>query len=141
MYRFIFCFVCFCLCNSFADEVIWRGKIHSNGTPSEQITLIIHQKYQIKASGYINLGKWMQANEKLANDPCFEFNEKFVPEKLESLKNSQNVPICTGTYQPDHSYLSDPFTAKQNRMFFWVFDTDYDDNSGAFDVEVIHLTK
>lgn len=137
----ILCCVCFSFCQSFADEVIWKGKVHSDGTPTAQINLTLHQKYQIKASGYINLGKWMQAGEKLANDPCFEFNEKLAPEKIESLKNSQNIVICTGKYQPDHTYLSETFEAKQNRLFFWIFDTDYEDNNGEFEVEVIHITK
>ena len=135
----IFCCVCVCFSQANANEVVWKGKVHSDGTPSDHINLTMHQKYQIKATGFINLGKWMQAGEKLANDPCFEFNEKLAPEKFESLKNSQNIPICTGKYQPDHVYLSDPFEAKQNRIFFWVFDTDYEDNGGAFDVEVIHI--
>lgn len=134
--RLLLC--CFCFCSSYADEVIWKGKVHSNGTPTELINLKNHELYQIKASQFINLGKWMQGGEELANDACFEFNAKFTPNKNESLKNSQNISVCEGKYHDNHVYLSEPFTAKQNRIFFWIFDTDYDDNKGALEVEVIH---
>lgn len=137
--RLLFYVLCLSFCSAYGNEVVWKGTVHSDGTPTPLVSLNMHQKYQIKANGYINLGKWMQAGEKLANDPCFEFNEKFPPEKFESLKNSQNVSVCTGTYQPDHIYLSEPFIAKQNRLFFWINDTDYEDNSGSFEVEVIKL--
>lgn len=132
---------CFCFAASYADEVIWKGKVNSDGTPTELIKLKMHESYQIKASQYINLGKWIQASQKLANDACFEFSEnpgKLPPEKLESLRNSQDISICNGNFQSNHVYLSKPFVAKQNRIFFWVHDTDYDDNSGDFEVEIIH---
>lgn len=131
------------LCNFsvYADEVIWKGKVDSNGFPTEPITLKIHDRYQIKVSRFINLGKWVQASEKLANDACYEFNDKLRPSVFESFKNSQNIPVCDDTYHDNHVYFSEPFVAKQNRIFFWVYDSDYDDNNGAFDVEIIHKTK
>lgn len=132
-------FFCLSVCSLSADEVIWKGKVDSNGTPSEVIKLNIHDRYQIKASQFINLGKWNQAGEKLANDPCFEFSDKLQPTKFESLKNSNELSICEGKYHADHVYLSEPFVAKQNRIFFWVNDTDYDNNHGSFDLEIIHV--
>lgn len=141
--RFLLAFFCFNLCvgTSYADEVIWKGKVNSDGTPTELITLKPHERYQIKASGYINLGKWIQANEKLANDACYEFSQKLPPEKLETLKNSHNLSICEGHYHSDHVYLSEPFVPKQNRIFFWISDLDYDDNSGVLDIEIIRKSK
>lgn len=138
MIRLLLSFLCFSVCSLSADEVIWRGKVESNGTPTKLITLKTHEEYQIKASGFINLGKWKQAGEALANDACFEFSEKFPPEKFQALKNSNEIDICKGEYHPDHVYVSAPFVAKDNRIFFWVNDLNYDDNSGDFEVEVIH---
>lgn len=136
-------FLCFslCICSAYADDVVWKGKVNSDGVPTEQIHLKIHDQYQIKASNYINLGKWIQAAQELANDACFEFSGKLPPEKFESLKNSNNISVCDGKYHEDHIYLSEPFIAKQNRIFFWVNDTDYDDNSGSFDLEIIRKSK
>lgn len=134
----LYCFYfCLCLCNTYADEVIWKGKVNANGTPTELITLKIHDRYQIKVSQYINLGKWVQATKKLGNDACYEYNDLTFSSTLESIKNSHNISVCDGKYHEDHVYLSEPFTAKQNRIFFWIVDADYDDNSGALEVEII----
>lgn len=124
--------------SSYADEVIWSGDIKSDGSATAPITLILHERYQIKASQFVNLGKWVQAGEKLANDACYEFNKETSLEKSEFLRNSQNISLCDGTYHPDHIYQSEPFVAKQNRLHFWVYDTDYDDNNGVFHAEIIH---
>ena len=129
------------VCCSYADEVVWKGKVNSDGTPTELITLKMHEHYQIKASGFINLGKWVQVGEKLANDACYEFNEKLAPHHFESLNNNQNIRICDDTYHENHVYESDTFIAKQNRIFFWISDFDYDDNNGALDVEIIHKSN
>lgn len=134
------CF-CFCMCGVYADDVIWKGKVNSNGSPTELINLELHEHYQIKASQYINLGKWYQVGEKLASDACFEFNDNLTPHKYETLKNNQNISVCDGKYENSHVYLSAPFVAKQNRIFFWVYDTDYEDNNGFLEVEIIHNSK
>lgn len=47
--------------------------------------------------------------------------------------------VCDNRYHPNHIYQSEPFTAKCDRMHFWVNDTYYEDNSGAFHVEVVEL--
>lgn len=129
------------LCASFncayGDTVIWSGEINSDGTPSAAIPLEFNKTYQIKANGYINLGKWIQAQKKLANDSCYEFNKEKSTEKRESLRNSLSISVCDGSYHPDHRYQSEPFIAKNNRIHFWIDDTDYDDNSGSFYVEII----
>lgn len=135
---FAFSLLFFSATVSSADEVIWSGDVQSDGTPTQPITLTLRENYQIRASGFINLGKWIQASEKLANDSCYEFNKEKELQKIECLKNSQNITVCDGTYHPDHVYQSQPFTAKQNRIHFWVYDTDYDDNHGSFKVEIIH---
>lgn len=122
---------------AFADEVVWSGDVSSDGSPTNAITLEFDKTYQINASGYINLGKWIQAQKKLANDPCYEFNKEKSTVKLESLKNSLNISVCDGNYHPDHIYQSVPFVAKNNRIHFWIDDTDYDDNSGSFHVEIV----
>lgn len=141
--RFLCCvFFSLCICNAYADEVIWKGVVDSNGTPTDTIPLKLREQYQIRVGKYTNLGKWIQANEQLANDACyefsFEFSGKFPPKKFESFKNSHNISVCDGTFHIDHVYQSEPFVAEQNRIFFWIYDTNYDDNSGVLEVEVIH---
>lgn len=127
--------------NVYADKVIWKGEVKSDGTPTEAINLMFNEQYKIKASGFVNLGKWVQQGEKLATDACFEFNKETSLEKVASLQNSNQISICEGKYHPDHIYESLPFTAKQTKIHFWIHDTDYDDNSGAFQVEIIQLSK
>lgn len=121
-----------------ADEVVWQGAISSDGSPSKAIPLTLKETYQIKVSGFINLGKWVQGGKKLANDSCYEFSNEGSTERVSVLENSIDVSVCEGKYHPDHVYISEPFVAKQNRVHFWVSDTDYDDNSGDFQVEIIH---
>lgn len=143
MIRLLVC-LCFSLCfyHLYADEVIWKGQVSSHGTPSPLIHIKLRDRYQIKVSNYINLGKWIQADEKLANDACYEFSysfsEKIPPKKFECLMNSHEISVCDGKFHKDHVYLSEVFVAEQNRIFFWVYDTNYDDNKGAFEVELIH---
>jgi hypothetical protein len=116
--RFLLCCISsFFICSSYADEVVWKGKVNSDGTPTELINLNIHDQYQIKVSQSINLGKWIQANEKLANDACYEFSTKLPPSKFESLKNSLNISVCDGEYHNNHIYLSEPFVAEQIEFF------------------------
>lgn len=124
---------------TFAAKTIWEGKVQSDGTPTKPIPLTLRKEYQIKVSGFMNLGKWIQNREKLANDACYEFSSEKEVAKIDTLKNSQDISACDGTYHQDHVYTSAKFTAKQNRIHFWTYDTDYDDNSGSFHVEVIQL--
>lgn len=126
--------------NLSADTVVWSGVVQSNGTPTVAIPLELHKEYYIKASGYVNLGKWVQGGEKLANDACYEFNKEKSTAKFESIRNSHDVSICTGEYNPNHHYQSPTFTAKQDRIHFWVQDTMYQDNSGEFKVEVVETS-
>ena len=129
----------FCLGNAYAEEVIWSGEVQADGSPTAPIPLVLHQSYQIKAWGTINLGKWVQNGEELADDACYEFGKKTPPAKLKILHNSQNISLDDEVYHPDHIYKSAPFKAAQNRIHFWVSDTDYDDNKGSLHVEIFHL--
>lgn len=123
------------------DEVIWSGDVSSDGSPSRPVQLVLGQEYKIKASGFVNLGKWVQAGEKLGNDACYAFNSKTHLEKIASLRNSGDISIGDSTYHLDHVYESAPFTAKQNKIHFWVSDTDYEGNTGAFKVEIVRIQK
>lgn len=125
----------------YADKVVWKGEISSDGTPSKLITLTLHKEYQIKVSGSVKLGKWVKEGEPLANDACYEFSKEKMVDKFESVMNSNLISCCDGTYHPDHHYQSQPFKAKQDRIHFWVNDTVYDDNHGSFNVEIIQLDK
>ena len=124
----------------YAEEVVWEGSINSDGTPTETVPLELNKKYRFKVSGFVNLGKWIQNREKLANDANYEFSPEKEMEKYISFKNSLDIPVGDGKYHADHIYLSEPFTAKQNRVHFWVQDTDYDDNHGELKIEVLHIT-
>lgn len=127
------------LSDAHADKVIWSGEVHSNGKPTEAIHLTNHKKYQIKANGFVNLGKWIKKSEPLANDSCYEFGKSGSVEKLESLKNSNEISVCDGKYHPDHAYQSEPFVAKQNLIHFWIHDTDYSDNADVFQVQIVEI--
>lgn len=122
-----------------AENVIWDGQVNADGSPTLAIELILDQPYQIRARGIINLGKWWQNSQPLANDACYEFNTPEKPTQLTTLKNSLSISVCDGKYHGDHTYLSLPFVAKQNKIHFWIDDTDYSDNSGSFQVQIIQL--
>lgn len=123
-----------------AEKIVWSGDVQANGTPSALVTLKLHNQYQIRVSGFVNLGKWIQHGEELASDACYEFNKENYTTKVEALKSSSHeISVCDGMYHPDHVYTSKPFAAKQDRIHFWVNDHYYDDNHGTFQVEVIDL--
>lgn len=138
---FLLCMTFVCSSVSSAEKIIWQGEVSSYGEPTEPITLVNRKKYQIKVKGFVNLGKWIQGTEKLANDACYEFSQTDKKLKWEAIKNSGNISVCDNSYHPDHVYQSEPFIAKQNRILFWVNDTNYDDNNGAFHVQVVELEE
>lgn len=143
---FICCLVTtLCSINVYAENTrVWSGQVSSNGTPSESIPLETGKKYQIRASGSVNLNKWRQAGQPLGEDANYSYvasstSEDVNATKGETLKNSLSIPLGDGTYHPDHIYSSQPFVAKENRIHFWVYDIDYDDNAGSFDVEIYKI--
>lgn len=111
----------------------------SDGSPTKAIPLVLKQQYRIKVSGFVNLGKWVQGGEALANDACFEFSKEKNTSQIETFKNSQDISVCDGKYHPNHIYQSIPFIAKQDRIHFWIYDTEYDDNSGSLQVQIIQI--
>lgn len=123
-----------------ADKVIWKGEVNSNGTPTPSIKLELGKTYQFKAEGTINLGKWWQDGKPLIEDSNFEYNENVQPQPYSTLKNSMNIPIGSDKYNPDHIYFSKPFVASQNAVHFWIYDTNYDDNSGSLKVQITQIT-
>lgn len=122
-----------------AEHVVWSGSVSSNGNPTQAISLNLDKKYQIVAQGTINLGKWVEGGHRLEDDPSYEFNAPSGPEKLKSLRNSNDIPLNDKTFNPEHIYKSEPFVAKQNKIHFWVYDLDYSDNTGAFEVKIVEL--
>lgn len=130
--------------NCIAQETaIWSGKLNSNGTPTKPVKLEIGQKYRIEVEGFINLGKWHQQKKALANDACFEFSDETVPPvrtKMKCFKNSFDLSVCDGNFHEDHKYKSEPFKALQSGIHFWVYDTNYEDNSGELNVKVIQIS-
>lgn len=130
------------VCSSaYCDQVVWSGKVSSDGSPSKSITLDIGKQYQIKSSGIITLGNWKKNGEELVSDTCYLFgSDENSITKTSSLKNSADINLCEdGKYHPNHVYTSFPFSAKQERIHFWVHDTIYGDNIGSLAVEVIEI--
>jgi hypothetical protein len=123
----------------FTEKIIWLGDVLADGTPTKPISLILYHQYQIRVSGCVNLGKWIQNREKLGSDACYEFANNKAIEKTISLKNSLDISVCEGEYHSNHHYQSKPFKAAQNKIHFWVHDIDYSDNSGAFKVQIVDL--
>lgn len=136
-----------CSCSFFfcaqmhAENVVWKGDVSSNGSPTHAIPLVMHKRYQIKVNGFVNLGKWVQNGEQLASDACYEYNAEKPTSKQESLKNSMEISVCDGQYHANHQYQSQPFVAEKNRIHFWVEDEDYEDNVGSFQVQIIELSQ
>lgn len=132
----------FILCSLFsvnchADSMIWSGPVKSDGTSTPKIKLVLGQKYQIKVSGTMNLGLWWKGGEMLKNDACYEFNDQITPDPLSSFKNSLAISVCDGKYHANHFYESLPFVAAQSGIHFWINDTNYEDNSGELEAQVI----
>ena len=125
--------------STWADTVVWSGNVSAKGTPTAVIPLVLGKKYQVKVSGTLNLGKWWQAGKPLEEDAFFEYNSSVEPFKLETLKNSLNLPLSDNTFHADHVYISKPFTATQTGLHFWISDIDYTDNTGSLQVQVIEL--
>lgn len=124
--------------HAYGENLIWEGEVNSNGTPTQLIELKLNQKYNIKISGVINTHKWHQGGQALGEDACFDFAEQLQPVANELIKNSMDVDFCKdGLYHSDHVYETHPFVAKQNGIHFWVNDSDYTDNTGAFKVQVL----
>lgn len=121
------------------DEVVWNGNVNADGEPTEIIKLTLGKKYRIKVDGTINLGKWKQQGKPLASDACYEYAAGIEPTKILNFKNSMNISVCEGNFHENHIYESEPFTAAQSGIHFWVQDSNYDDNSGAFRAYVIEL--
>jgi hypothetical protein len=126
---------------SYADHVIWKGNVSSDGTPTHPIKLELLKKYRIQVRGNIDLGKWWKQGKELASDSCYEYADGIAPTKVDSIKNSMNISVCEGIYHSNHIYDSNPFVATQNRIHFWVNDLDYDDNSGHFEVQITEIAS
>lgn len=120
-----------------AENILWSGNVEANGNPTEAVGLELFKKYKIRVSGVINLGKWIQNREKLANDACFEFNPEEKTTKIMSIRNSMDISVCNNQYNSNHIYESPVFKAEQNKIHFWIEDSDYDDNSGSFQIQII----
>ena len=130
-----------CSGSMWADSVVWSGEVNSDGTPTVNIPLTLGKKYQIRVSGEMNLGKWWQQGKPLAEDACYEYNDLVQPIKLDTLKNSMNIPLDNTAYHPNHVYQSKPFVTAQSGIHFWIYDTDYNNNSGSLHAEVLEISE
>lgn len=134
----IFCI--FSISSIYGDTVVWSGNLSAKGEQSPIVPLTLGKHYRIKVSGTMNLGKWWQQGKPLEDDACYEFNDSMPAIKIDSFKNSLHIHLGDGKYHPDHLYQSELFTAAQEGVHFWIYDTDYSDNSGSLHVEVIEVS-
>lgn len=125
---------------SSAPTPIWKGTISAEGPPSPKVQLTKGQTYQIEVSGHMSLGTWKNGKI-LMNDACYEFNAVGAPILLPSFRNTLDISVCDGKYHPNHLYQSAPFVAEKDEISFWIFDTDYKDNSGELSVQVNMVSK
>lgn len=123
----------------YSSEVVWKGKVSADGSPSPAVDLSYDKTYQIIVNGSVNLGKWVEAGKALAEDASFEYNAPSGPTRHKTLRNSNEIPLDDQFYNADHVYKSAPFVAKQTKIHFWIYDTDYSDNSGALEVQIDKL--
>jgi hypothetical protein len=134
MRRVVLCLVCLALAGTaFAVD---RVGVPSDGRPVTLDGLQVGGTYQLRVSGTMVFGRWPATGRTLQNDACFEYAAKGYPDPLTTFQNSFGVIVC-GPYRSDHTYVSAPFVAPSERLVLWVFDTDYRDNGGVLDVEII----
>lgn len=101
--------------------------------------LVPGASYQLRISGWMTFGIWSRNGRTLQNDACYEFAAKGYPDPLPVL-NSDLGTIQCGPYDASHVYTSATFTAPSSSLSFWVFDSDYRDNSGALLVELLPVS-
>lgn len=121
-----------------ANNLIWSGQVSAKGSQTQKIWLTAGETYVIEVSGSVQFGTWRNG-KRLINDACYEFNAKGYADPLPVLQNSLGIPLCDGTYRPSHVYRSQPFKANGSSLFFWIFDTDYRDNSGSMSVRIVQM--
>lgn len=122
-----------------SNKIVWQGSVSSNGKKTSTIRLNSASRYYIEASSYVYFGKWWKNRKSLRNDACYEFNAHPIPQPLPVFKNSMYKPVCDGKYHSNHIYRSAPFKGNNQIMKFWIFDTDYRDNSGSLRVKIYRV--
>jgi len=115
---------------------IWKGEVSSDGGPSPAIQLTQGKTYQIVVTGQMSLGTWSKNGKQLANDACFEFAAAGTPIHIPCFQNTLNINVCDDKFHSNHVYQSQPFAAEKDSISFWIFDTDYSDNSGNLQVQL-----
>ncbi len=129
-----------CLALTGSAFAVDRVSVPSDGRPVTLDGLEVGGSYQLRVSGSMTFGRWAATGATLRNDACYEYDAKGFPDPLTVFQNSFDVVVC-GLYRSDHVYLSAPFVAPSQRLVLWVFDTDYRDNDGALDVEIIPIAS
>ncbi len=115
--------------------------VPSNGMTTE--ARVVRKKntyYYLVVSGSAYFSRYDRPGGQLMNDACYEFNSKPRPVPMDVLKNNQNVNVCNSRYNRNSQYRTKPFIPK-GPLRFWIFDTDYRDNSGGLRVDVYRLDK
>ncbi len=125
-----------------AQQLVWSGSVDARGGAIAASGIEPGSRYVIRAWGQMYFGRWWQNGRDLWNDACYEFSAKGYPDPLPVLQNSWSVPVCGGLYQSSHVYVSGEFEAPAGMpLSFWIFDTDYRDNSGWLTVEVYRVNQ
>ncbi len=122
-----------------ADRLVWTGNVDSRGQRITSPQLVAGNKYYIVVRGTLSEGTWYVNGNTLLNDACYEFNAQGSPQVLSIFQNSQGIIVCDNQYHPDHIYCSAYFDSNGQPISFWIFDTDYRDNSGSLQVEIYEV--
>jgi len=122
-----------------AQQQVWAGNVSSLGRSIQAFNLRPRLRYYIVVSRNVYFGRWSVNGRSLLNDACYEYNAKGRPDSLPVFKNSFNIPVCDGRYRSSHVYRSAPFVYSGGALRFWIFDTDYRDNSGSMYVQVFRV--
>lgn len=113
--------------------------VASNGKRTEGYAVRIDRYYYIVVSGSTYFSRRGGPGRRLMNDACYEFNSKPRPVPLPVFNNNHNINVC-GQYSSKHVYRSNPFMPNR-ALQFWIYDTEYSDNSGNLRVDVYELGK
>ena len=116
---------------------IWSGALASNGGVIATTRLQHGQRYQVRIAGAVHFGTWKPTKRALKNDACFEFNSGRGAVSLPIIQNSHGLNFCARGYSARHVYQTQLIYGDGRALTLRVFDTDYRDNYGSFNVQVV----
>ncbi len=124
-------------------KYLFSFRVSSSGKKTDYYaTVPVGHKIYIVVRGTVNFSK--PRKHRLINDACYEFNSRNHPVPISIFRGSRGysfVNVCSGEYNPNHTYRSAPFIINDNGFGAWIYDSDYRDNSGYLTVDVYSVTE